>query len=128
MGDRRYGAVDQIEDNCGVIKTGLIKTGAVDRKARRLKTFQTASLHVAGGVRRVHLLNLSTSGALVHSDDPPIAGTPCRLDAAIDLGAARVMWVAGQRFGVMFDRPISERNLSLLVEGQVPDGARVAAR
>ncbi|QNA85238.1 PilZ domain-containing protein [Sphingomonas sp. So64.6b] len=128
MGDRRYGAVDQTEEKCGVIKTGLIKTGAVDRKARRLKTFQTASLHVAGGVRRVHLLNLSTSGALVHSDNPPAAGTACRLDATIDLGAARVMWVAGQRFGVMFDRPISDRSLSLMVEGHGPDNARVMAR
>ncbi|WP_160296798.1 PilZ domain-containing protein [Sphingomonas sp. ERG5] len=103
-----------------MINTGVAQQqGAGQRSARRLKTFQVASMHIGDDVRRVHLLNLSTTGAMVHASDPPAKGASCRLDAAIDLGSAHVTWVSGQRFGVMFDRPLSDASLAILIDGTI---------
>lgn len=77
------------------------------RRAPRMKLFQPAELRRGGDARRVHVLNLSTSGALVYGDQAPELGAEVRLSCGIALGIGRVAWVSGRRFGVHFLKPLS---------------------
>ena len=73
------------------------------RIAKRYKVFEATRMQAAAGERRVHLINISETGALVHGTPPaPDLATVVRLDVAGDDVPARVMWAAGDRFGVMF--------------------------
>jgi hypothetical protein len=77
------------------------------RLAPRAKLFQPAQMHGRGGDVRVHVLNLSTSGALVYGDRTPGEGEQVRLTCGVSLGVGRVAWVSGRRFGVQFLRPLA---------------------
>lgn len=57
---------------------------------------------------RVHVLNLSTSGAMVYGEDTPAPGTQVQLTCGMPLGACRVAWVSGRRFGVQFVKPLPQ--------------------
>lgn len=82
--------------------------GAHLRAAPRIKLFQPAEMtRGADAPVRVHLLNLSTGGALIHCDTPPPVGETVRLVCGVALGSARVQWAEGNRFGVKFARPIA---------------------
>ncbi|MBB5711941.1 PilZ domain-containing protein [Sphingomonas xinjiangensis] len=76
------------------------------RQAPRSKLFQQAEMRGPEGDVRVHVLNLSTLGALVYSDQVPMAGEQVRLTCGMPLGICRVAWVNGRRFGVQFLKPV----------------------
>lgn len=78
------------------------------RQAPRAKLFQPAEMRARGGDVRVHVLNLSTSGALVYGDGTPVPGEQVRLTCGISLGMCRVAWVSGRRFGVEFLKPLPQ--------------------
>ncbi|WP_171982508.1 PilZ domain-containing protein [Sphingomonas sp. LM7] len=95
------------------------KHGAQMRGAPRIKVFQPAVLRCgAGAPKRVHLLNVSTGGALVYGDSPPNVGTQVQLACGISLGSARVQWSSGRRFGVAFARPIGPAEIEAIVSLQ----------
>jgi len=95
------------------------KDGAHERAAPRIKIFQPAEIRSGAGEQsRVHLLNISTGGALVYGDAPPEVGAQVRLVCGIQLGAARVQWRSGRRFGVAFARPIAPAELDVVVRKQ----------
>jgi hypothetical protein len=60
---------------------------------------------------RVHLLDLSATGALIHHAAPPAVGATVRLECAGRMRMAHVMWVNGSRFGIAFALPLSEHQL-----------------
>ena len=70
------------------------------------------------GLVRVHLLDLSCTGALVYAENAPPAGTIVRLACPVSLGAARVVWSRGKRFGVAFAAPLRPDALDALIAGQ----------
>lgn len=76
------------------------------RQAPRAKLFQPAEMHGRGGDARVHVLNLSTSGALVYGERTPGEGEQVWLTCGVPLGMGRVAWVSGRRFGVQFLTPL----------------------
>ena len=90
------------------------------RAATRAKIFQPGEMHTIAGAQRVHLLDLSSSGALVYTaGDAPAAGSVVRLSAAGEsLGPARVKWVSGKRFGVAFPTPLSAERIDQLLQAQ----------
>ena len=66
------------------------------RKHHRHKLFEPASITVSGAPRRAHLLNLSTTGALVHCGDP--------------------LWIDDEkRFGVRFREPVQQSVIDALL-------------
>lgn len=77
------------------------------RAAPRYKVFQPTEMRGADGVKRVHLLNLSVGGALVHADEAPALGTVLSVRCGGALISARVAWAAGRRFGVAFDTTLA---------------------
>lgn len=100
---------------------GRIMGQAERRVAPRAKIFQPAELvrgDPHGPSERVHLLNLSTSGALVYGRSAIEAGARVHLTCGFSFGAARVTWSNGQRFGVQFDVPLSELQIAAVLHTQ----------
>ncbi|WP_300113523.1 PilZ domain-containing protein [Sphingobium sp.] len=84
-------------------------------RAPRHKLFEPVSLWRDGASVRGHLLDLSATGALCHSDTLFGAGDRVLIDADCLGVAGRVVWAGGKRFGLHFDAalpgPVIERVL-----------------
>ncbi len=87
------------------------------RGAPRQKVFLPAEMRGGEGTSRVHLLNLSAAGTLVHGPAEPVIGAivQLRYEAAIWFG--QVVWTAQKRFGVAHLAPLSADAIDTLVTG-----------
>lgn len=83
----------------------------------RHKIFQPVDMRADGRALRAHLLDLSASGALVHSATAPAPGTPLRLTIGGAERTARVIWCDGVRFGIAFTRPLDEAEVARVLGG-----------
>jgi hypothetical protein len=88
------------------------------RAKPRFKLFQPVQMIASGGARRVHLLNLSAGGALVHAADPPAPGTAIQLCPGASFRSARVAWTNGRRFGVTFTTPLPDAHVAQVIADQ----------
>ena len=91
---------------------------ASEPRATRHKVFLPAELIGPDGTTRVHILNLSATGALIHADAPPMTGATVRLSCGAIGWGARVMWSQGKRFGIMNQVPLTIAQTATLVAGQ----------
>lgn len=87
------------------------------RATPRFKLFQPSEMRVGTERFRVHLLDLSASGALVNHASPPPIGSVVQLDCAGALRLARVMRHEGTRFGVQFLAPLTDAQVAATVVG-----------
>ena len=85
------------------------------RIAKRYKIFEATQMHGPAGDARVHLINISETGALIHATTAPAAGAAVRLDIVGTEMPARVVWSDGDRFGVMFLRRLGAECLQRLL-------------
>lgn len=98
---------------------------AASRAAKRVKVFQPATL-VREGVRlRMHLLDISETGALAHSPEPPSARSRVQVECEGVLRTASVRWSEGKRFGLLFDRPLLAADLDKLARPAPTSPSRV---
>ncbi len=88
------------------------------RGQTRHKVFLPAEMAGSAGASRVHLLNLSPAGALVHGDSVPLPGAVVRFSCARVSWLARVVWSEHKRFGVVHVTRMGEAALDALVAGQ----------
>jgi len=95
----------------------LIEDLASLRGQQRRKVFQPVEIQSGGDVLRAHLLNLSASGALVHSHSAPAPGAPLRLTLDGSVRTARVVWRDGVRFGIAFALPLGEAEVERVLGG-----------
>ena len=72
------------------------------RSAHRFKIFQPGFWSAAGTTVPIHLLDISTSGALAYAEAPPRLGDYVLIECGLPLGKARVTWRDGNKFGVCF--------------------------
>jgi hypothetical protein len=86
------------------------------RDTKRQRLLLTAQLEDVHGLRDVHLLNISATGAKIDAEETPVQGDPVTLIVGGLRVAGRVAWVDEHRFGVSFDMPIDARQL--LARGQ----------
>lgn len=77
------------------------------RVARRYVVDCPAKLALSGGDREGRLTDLSEHGARFETVAPPVAGTTGFLKWGNEDHYCEVIWAAGGRCGVLFDRPIS---------------------
>jgi hypothetical protein len=87
----------------------------VARARPRRKLFQPAELDMPGGRRRVHVLDLSETGAQVNGVHTPVLGSFVSLSVGDVRRAARVAWVRGQRFGIKFVMPLTATEVGALL-------------
>jgi len=90
-----------------IVQNGIDKARSL-RARPRLKVFQPVEIYAGVAPLRAHLLDLSVSGALVHSSAAPAPGTPLRLRIGGLVRTARVVWQDGLRFGIAFALPLLE--------------------
>lgn len=83
---------------------------SIRRVARRLKTFKPAELRQAGAATRIHILDVSASGARAHGA-APVKGAFVTLDCGSLSRAAIVAWAKGSRFGLAFVQQLSDEEL-----------------
>lgn len=81
------------------------------RDNRRQRLLLTAQMEFVDGLRDVHLLNISPTGAKLDSDQAPTRDEAVTLICGGLRVPGRVAWVADCRFGVSFDKPIDARQL-----------------
>ena len=82
------------------------------RAARRLKVFLPAMLTRGGVDLRVHLLDISSTGALLHATMAIPANEQIVLRWEGLTWSGTVMWSAGNRFGIAFAREIAEEQIA----------------
>lgn len=91
------------------------KPEPIDRSAVRHKTFERTTVTIAGVTSTAHVLNLSATGALLHSD----VSVSRSVHIFVDIGgrpvSGEVMWVDKARFGVRFDRALSDDLIAVLL-------------
>ncbi len=92
-----------------------LPTGASPRGAPRHKVFLPAEMTTAEGTVRVHLLNLSPTGALLHGDAPPRAGATVQLQCGDERWTARVVWAHDKRFGIAHAAPLAPALLERMI-------------
>jgi hypothetical protein len=85
------------------------------RAQPRSKLFQPTTMRGPAGETRAHLLDLSSTGALVHATAPPMVAARIQLRCGGELRAGRVVWVRGHRFGVVFSVPLSPAEVARAV-------------
>ncbi len=78
-----------------------------DRASARHKIFELVSVIIDGQGTRAHLLNISTTGALVHSAQPPKTGSAIQLVMNGRNYPARAVWSKGARYGIAFRSHLS---------------------
>lgn len=78
------------------------------RHVRRSRVFLKSTYYVAGAPRRALLRDLSVTGALLESMEPPALGTMIGFERNGHNVPAKVVWVGNQRFGIMFNEPMPE--------------------
>lgn len=89
------------------------------RQGTRTRVLLQASVLAGGRPMRIHLLDLSGSGALGHAGDPPQPGEIVWLVCKGTEILARTAWVRGNRFGLAFDNSLPAAKLKpLLSEGR----------
>ena len=81
------------------------------RDTKRQRLLLSAQMEFVDGLRDVHLLNISATGAKLDCDQPPSTAEAATLICGGLRVAGRVAWVADCRFGVAFDKPIDARQL-----------------
>jgi len=89
------------------------------RQGERTRVLLQASLLASGRPMRVHLLDLSSHGALAHAIVPPQIGEIVWLVCKGAEILSRTAWVRGSRFGLAFDKPVAPVKLKpMLSEGR----------
>ena len=86
------------------------------RAKPRLKAFQPTEMRRADGVvAKVHLLDLSGTGALVHAAEPPATGETVHLFLNGAFRAGDVAWSEERRFGLHFRVPMTDAQVAELL-------------
>lgn len=81
--------------------------GQDHRRSKRIKVFKSADLLVNGVRSRSHILNVSVTGAMVHTPTSVLVGSMIRICAAGLDRHGVVVWKDGSKFGLRFNRLIA---------------------
>ena len=88
-----------------------------NRVAHRHKVFLPARMITPQGDLRVHLINVSVTGALAHYELPPVVGTVIALEIGGWTIGGRIVWTDGRRFGIAFSGRLDKQRLDSLFDG-----------
>ena len=95
---------------------GDVRDPRLLRAEPRHKLFEPTTMQCGAQRLRVHLLDVSATGALVHHAAPPPIGALVLIDCCGARRSARVMRAEGSRFGVQFTIPLTGGQIASLVE------------
>lgn len=88
------------------------------RRSRRVQVFIPATVVCNGRSQPVHMLDLSKDGALLHVEgDLPIGEKIWLIRNGLDV-FARVAWSRGTRFGLAFEKSLSNQQYDGLLQAK----------
>lgn len=97
---------------------GLVDGSHHLRAFPRYKLFEPTDLVVGGQKQRVHMLNLSSGGALIHRNEPLAPGTRVRLRCGQNHVSGKVAWASGSRLGLAFLVPLTDDQVMHMLAAQ----------
>lgn len=100
--------------NAHSIPSHRIGAGEKPRSGKRLNAFLLAFVEVDGTAFPVCLRNISQTGALVEAEAGFALGRKVLFRRAYAAVEAEIVWARGGRFGLLFDRPMSEEDVKAL--------------
>ncbi len=77
--------------------------------------FRPGHLQVGGDETRIHMLDVSSGGAKIHSPKPLATGTNVLVSWDDQVKAARVAWSAGAKCGLRFNLPLDAGQVAQLL-------------
>lgn len=80
----------------------------------RRKVFHPVALLVGGERHRAHMLNVSVGGACLYARCPLRVWGGVTIEIEDSVLEGRISWVAGDRCGVRFTRPLTPAELNAL--------------
>lgn len=86
------------------------------QRATRHKLFEPVVMRIDNVSVRGHLLDLSRSGALAHTEEAPQIGARVQIEGIGVLTPCRVVWVREKRFGLHFDQMLPQAVVDRLIE------------
>jgi len=89
-------------------KSGRAPSDQRDQAARRFKTFWPTEMRRVNEQHRVHVLNISRTGAKIHAREAMDINQTLEIVIGGERRGATVRWKLGQTFGIVFDEPISD--------------------
>lgn len=95
----------------------LTSSAVQRRQDPRHKMFGPVALRTGDTAFRAHFLDLSCSGALAHSETPPMDGSLLTVEALGLEARGRVIWTNGKRFGIQFSTPLTSTTMHRWIEG-----------
>jgi hypothetical protein len=87
------------------------------RKGSRFKVFLPIVISQAGNEAHGQLIEVSNEGARGHSRTVPEPRQPIEIEWEGKTLSAKVVWVKGEKFGVEFDRRLSNNQLLAMIAG-----------
>ena len=90
---------------------------AAETRVARHKVFLPAEMIGATGTVRIHLLNLSVTGALAYAERTPRPDAVIQMRCGDATWLARVVWTQDKKFGLVHVVPLAPSAVAKLVSG-----------
>ena len=97
-------------------------------RPRRIPARYETTAELPGRLSRVTVRDVSAEGARIDGAGRLAVGSRCALRVVSDVLTAQVRWVADDRAGIRFDRPLAPRQLDTLRAATTPGRSRSAPR
>ena len=95
--------------------------GSNRRRSARLRVLISATLETPDGERTVKLRNLSSTGARIQIDHPPLVGTLVTFRRGTTVAPGTVVWATDSMIGVEFLRPIHQSEVLIHIRKPATD-------
>ena len=89
------------------------------RARPRLKLFEPTVMRDGAHEAKIHLLDLSATGALAHAAIPPRASARVLVTLGTENRTATVIWVEGHRFGIAFTVPLTDHQVAATIAPEI---------
>ena len=99
------------------VHSSAAPSSATDIRVPRHKVFLPAEVIGLSGTTRIHLLNLSLTGALAHGEPMAAPGSVVQLRCGTTSWLARIVWVRDKRFGMVHVVPLAPGVVATLIAG-----------
>ena len=85
------------------------------RRSRRLKVFLPSEIVIDDAAVRAHVLDISTSGSLLHTGTEPELGSDVVLHLNHDALSAKIVWVGSGRMGIQFTTELTASQIEQIL-------------
>jgi hypothetical protein len=89
------------------------------RRSRRLKVFLPTEIVIDEASVRAHVLDISSSGSLLHTGTEPLSGSEVIVRLKDDALTAKIVWVGAGRLGLEFSTELTDDQIDRILDDRV---------